>query len=240
MLNRDRKAIRYLLFVLLLSTQSCVNKPDANYKEFSTKLIGVSEYNKVFQMCSDTLYIWKLHKICGSLDSIYSISILDSILCFNRDKTRLITCILNKNIDEKQKPTADGIFYLYGEKINGLWYFFKGPFIVIPREMVKNHPINKPLSNQQLHQIALKEVYGGYLTNKGEINEAWFISHFEGNGWGDFNKQDAESDWFLKGRRYKTKKEYYEAAHLDKVANNWCGINKDSIKQLTKKDKVLP
>ena len=119
--------------------------------------------------------------------------------------------------------------FLYGEKINGLWYFFRGPYVVIPREMVKNQPLNKPLNYAQLHNIALKEVYGGYLTGDGDINEHWFTAKFESAGWGDFEKQENYDD-ILKGKRYKTSQEFFEQMHLFVIGNNWNGVNRDSIK----------
>lgn len=96
--------------------------------------------------------------------------------------------------------------------------------------MVKDHPVNKPLSYAQLHEIALKQVYSGYLNEKGEINEAWFKSEFEGLGW--VNWDDSPE----KIKSY-TRKDY-EKFHLEKVANNWYGVNKDSVKQLPKKENV--
>jgi hypothetical protein len=48
--------------------------------------------------------------------------------------------------------------------------------------MVAGHPENQPLSYQQLHEIALKEVYSGYLDAMGNINEDWFKMHFENVG----------------------------------------------------------
>jgi hypothetical protein len=123
----------------------------------------------------------------------------------------------------------DDIQYLYGEKIDDKWYFFTGPTLSVPRSMIKNHDVHKPLSFEQLHQIALKEIYSGYLTQKGEINEDWFTSHFEDAGWGKFEEQNASQDWWLKGRRFKTKKEFFEFCHLEKVRSNWYGFKKDSV-----------
>jgi hypothetical protein len=71
-------------------------------------------------------------------------------------------------------------------------------------------------------------VYSGYLKRNGEINEEWFTSHFEDSGWGKFEDQKA-FDYILKGRRFSTKKEFFEFMHLEKVRNNWYGIKKDSV-----------
>jgi hypothetical protein len=105
---------------------------------------------------------------------------LDSLFAFNTKGDRFITCRhLYVNIP---KASADELKFYFGEKIQGRWYFFPGASIVIPRSMVKGHDASKPLSYQQLHQIALKEVYSGYLDSFGNINEDWFIKHFENVG----------------------------------------------------------
>ena len=170
------------------------------------------------------------YQYCGKSKNCF----IDSLLCFNTKGDRLISAKLMQQLNN---DVADGIDFMYGEKINNKWYFFSGAYITIPRNMLKDHPINKPLSYQQLHQIALKEVYGGYLKSNGEINEAWFTSQFEGPGWGDFNNQPS-LDFILKGKRFTNKKEFFEYAHLTVVKANWNGVNKDSIKQLPAKNNL--
>lgn len=187
-------------------------------------LIKEEIYKIVYKKFCDTLSIWAKFEIFGSKDSIYSINYADSLLCFNSDKTRMVTCVLNKYVNKNQQSKADGINFFYGEKIEGQWYFFKGPYVHIPREMIENHPVNKPLSYQQLHQIALKEVYSGYLKSDGSINEQWFTGHFEGPGWVNWD------DTPEKIAKYKRKD--YEQFHLRKVKNNWNGYKNDSINVL--------
>ncbi len=227
------------ILILFLLLQAC-NETKEEYSKINPMLdhrlrIKNKKYHDVYKQFSDTLNTWAKYKIFGSLDSIYSINNADSLLCFNKDENRLVVAVLNRYVSKKVQSNSDGMYYFYGENIGGFWYFFRGPFIVIPRSMVKDHPINKSLSYQQLHQIALKEVYGGYLKADGSINEEWFISQFEGNDWGNFNNQE-DDDWCFKGKRYTNKKEYYQACHLCKVKANWYGFKKDTIK----KENVLP
>ena len=227
------------LIVCSLADKNEKNLKEKNMYKISQEIIGKEAYFDVYNKLKDSLNSWSLNNLgyyqyCGKSKNCF----IDSLLCFNKEGSRFITGKLMQQL--LKEGVADDIDFMLGEKINNQWYFFSGANIFIPREMVKDQPINKPLSYQQLHQIALKEVCGGYLNKDGEINEAWFISQFEGAGWGDFYHQDSLSDWFLKGRRFKTEKEYYEAAHLDKVRNNWYGIKKDSIKQLQNKNGVLP
>jgi len=118
---------------------------------------------------------------------------------------------------------SDGIELFLGEQINNQWWFFKGGwYFIVPRQGFKDHDIHTPLSYQQLHQIALKEVYAGYLNRNGEINENWFTSKFESNGWVNWD------DTPEKIKSY-TRKDY-EQFHLRKVRSNWYGVKKDSLR----------
>ena len=223
--------------VFLFSCSESLNENKLKLK--SIEVAGANGYNNIYKLLNDTLTIWKQYKIFGSLDSVYSIQYSDSLLCFNQNADRLITCILNKYVNKKEKSVADGINFFYGEKIDKKWYFFKGPYIHIPREIIKNHDIQTPLDYQQLHQIALKEVYSGYLS-RGEINEDWFTNHFENSGYGNFNDQESSLKFLHTDRKFTDKRKFFEAIHLQSVRNNWYGINKDSIKQLPAKIEKLP
>ncbi|MBA2610817.1 MAG: hypothetical protein H0U95_02520 [Bacteroidetes bacterium] len=192
--------------------------------------------NKIYQKANDSLTLWTLNKLnsYGFEKGKFEYQ-LDSLFCINTLNNRIVACLLERVI--VKESDNDGLIYFCGEKINDQWYFFKGPSIVIPRSMIEGHPIHSPLSYQQLHQIALKEVYSGYLKSNGEINEDWFTSQFEGPGWGNFNNQ-AGSDFLIKGKRFKTKKEFFEFMHLMVVKANWNSVNKDSIKQLPPKNNL--
>ncbi len=228
------RAIKILILFIALF-QSCVNESVNKDLIYKTSLSGLTkaQYENIYNNAKDSVRLWSLNKLASYTfeDGKFEYQ-LDSVLCFNLNKNRMISSLLEKV--PAKGSNSDGLIYLYGEKINNNWYFFKGPSIVIPRSMVKNHPINQPLSYSQLHQIALKEIYGGYLKRNGEINEDWFTSQFEGPGWGDFNNQ-AAIDWVLNGKRFNNKKEFFEFLHLEVVKNNWNGINKDSIKPLPQK-----
>ena len=235
MLNQENK-IRSHLFIYLfiyLFISSCnnyeINKEKVIIKK-TQEVVNSTTQLVIYHQLKDSVNIWVANKLLNyEAETIYKYYI-DSLICFNKKGTRFIGCRhLYVNIPD---ATSDDLQYIYGEKINNQWYFFKGPSIVIPRSMVKNHPVNQPLNYKQLHQIALKEVYGGYLKRDGEINEHWFISHFEGAGWGKYPEtlEDVE----------KLTRTDYEKRHLDKVRNNWYGVKKDSIKQLQKKDETLP
>lgn len=231
-----KKEINYIAaFLALLCFTSC-STTDSNKKfstetkllEISQTIIGKEEYLQIYDKLNDSLRNWSTNKLgyyqfCGSSKNCF----FDSLLCFNKSGDRFVTAKLMQQL--LKEGTADDIDFVFGEKIKSQWYFFSGANIFIPREMVEGHDIHKPLSYQQLHKISLKEVYSGYLNDKGEINEAWFTSQFEGQGWGDFEHQE-KSDWILKGKRFKSKKEFYKFLHLEKVKNNWA--SRDTTKPI--------
>lgn len=228
MLKKD-KIIAVLLVLIFVS---CTNEKKENkLKEVSLSLVGEGEYFKIYKNLSDSVNLWALNKvgIYSSDTANYDFQI-DSLLCFNSNITRFISCLL---LRIKDSP-SDGLRFFYGEKINNKWYFFTGASIVIPRRMVPNHDVKIPLSYAELHEIALQEVYSPYLMENGEINENWFIQHFEGPGWGLFEHQES-MDWLLKGKRFSNKKEFFENVRLLTAAGAWA--NRDTtqpIKRLVK------
>ena len=238
-LNLDKCFELFLLLILFQFCEPNQNKLYNKYSEVSKKIVGQIEYSNIYKKAVDSINIWILNKIDNyKFHQNGKNFILDSLLCFNKDGTKFIAGLININI---KNPNSDGINFFYGEKIKNNWFFFRGGYTVIPREMVKGQNIHIPLNYEQLHQIGLKEIYSPYLNLKGEINEAWFKNEFEGFGWGKFEEQGPENDWYLKGRRFKTKKEFFQSGHLDKVKNNW--LQRDTtqpIKQLPNKDEKLP
>lgn len=217
-LNRGKYFLTLFIFIY-----SCTNKNINNEKLLKTttiKIVGEVNYKELYSKACDSINSWTTNKLgyfkfCG----VSKNCLLDSLICINSSGTRLIGCILKQQLLEE--GVADDIDYFYGEKINNNWVFFTGPNIFIPRSMIENQNIHRALSFQQLHQIALKEVYSGYFDPNGNINEKWFNAHFEGSGWGGFVKPGRQDDPFLHGAICNTKKEYYEAVHLQSAKNNW-------------------
>ena len=215
---------------LILCSFSCNNNSHNELMEKTINQIGKNNYIAIYINAMDSINSWTnnnlgYYQYCGKSKNC----ILDSLLCFNSNNTRFIGAILKQQLITSS--VGDDIDYFFGEKINGNWYFFSGPNIFVLRKNIDNQNINTPLNYQQLHNIALTEIFSAYLTKNGEINEAWFDSHFEGPGWGNFDNQKA-SDFILKGKRFNNKKDYFEFAHLTAVKANWNGFHKDTIKSL--------
>src|SRR5690606_35758371 len=119
-----------------------------------------------------------------------------------------------------------------GEKINEQWYFWRGGYIVIPREIYSGHDPTQPLSYSQLHEQALKEVFGGYLTKDGQINEEWFEFHFEKDGWSSFEDR-YKYKWILNGERIDDYDEWYKYIRKKKGLGKWIGkMTRDSISRV--------
>ena len=178
MLHRGRL---FSSLVLLLFFVSCSEKKNDDktmiFKTISKRSIGHKEYTNIYGNIVDTLNCWKSNNLFStSVACNYSSFRVDSLLCFNGSQNKMITCILER---ECKEDYGDGIHLLYGVKIKELWFFFRGPYIFIPREMyVSKDKINEPLSFAKLHEIAMKEVFGGYLrkNSKGdwEVDEGFF------------------------------------------------------------------
>lgn len=198
------------LFVLLLAV-SCNSKKHTDfvretqlYKAYSQKVATKSTYKKVFNAANDSIKRW-CEKELGNYEYIrINQWRIDSLVCFSSDASKCIMALCKQSTFYKDQD-ADGITFLYGVNIKDKWYFFSGPFIVIPREMyISEDKINEPLSFAKLHEIAMEEVFGGYLVKnakgKLEINEAFFsdIERILAIHKKEFNTEKEWEDWFVK------------------------------------------
>jgi len=169
---------KFIFFILLLILIRCgdpnSNEISNNYKIKSQSVVGVKNYLELARKMNDSLNNWTHNHLNNSeAENIYPFK-MDSLICINNYRNRLIGCRhLYINLPD---ATSDDLQLFYGIKIDSIWYFFKGQSIAIPRKMVKGKDVSEPLTYQELHQIALKEVYNGYLDAKGEINENFFSS----------------------------------------------------------------
>jgi hypothetical protein len=227
MLRKDLNLGRLLMALLILGNFQC-RQGKKNFEEkierVSEGIISKADKHMIYAKMCDSLKCWIMNRLSyyQKYDSELEYHI-DSTLCFNKDGTRLVTCIIQKDLGKIS--VADGIDFFYGERINEQWYFWRSGHIVIPRSMLKSHGENKALSYELLHQIALREVYARYLTNSEEINEEWFTSQFEGPGWADYKETDEDLA--------KIDRKEYEKRHLEKIANNWYRVHPDSVKKLS-------
>ncbi|MFN8407514.1 MAG: hypothetical protein U0X71_08575 [Sphingobacteriaceae bacterium] len=222
--------IKYVVALLLFLTIAC-NQTEKKNREREVEILEISkrsiggkdEYDKLYNQCLDSLNAWCSAKLLG-YESVWSDRSyrLDSTLCFNRGKDRMVTAILvqcNESICE-----ADAVKYFYGAKIKGQWYFFKGggTMVVIREHYQKD--IHTPVSFEKLHELAMGNMLRGYVKKskegKWEINDAFFTSLMENVGWGDFDNQSHE-DTVAYGKRFINKKEYFESIYFDVAKSYW-------------------
>jgi hypothetical protein len=168
MLIRDNKI--FLIAIILCVCFSCENKKkDKNeettlFKVFSRKQVTKNTYNLVYELANDSVKEWVNHNLKGYEYIRINTWRIDSLICFNQKADKCVMALCKQSTFYKDQD-ADGITFLYGAKIMNKWYFFSGAFIVIPRKMYQKD-IHTPLSFAKLHEIAMKEVFNGYLIEK--------------------------------------------------------------------------
>lgn len=232
MLKRDCKLC---LMVFLFALFSCESRK--NEESLILKLDSISNSSEciiVRQMALDTLFSWSrshLKSAPGNINSYGKSWKLDRTVAINDIKNKVVLAVLYSNNDMHQ-ATMDAISFFYGVKITNKWYYFFGPIIHLPRKYYQKD-IHTPLSFEILHQIAMKEVFSGYLKKKNKglwynlthepeygIDDLFFISRFEGLGWGNWKNPEVK-DIELNGGPFLTEKEYYEFKYLRKAYYNW-------------------
>jgi hypothetical protein len=208
-----KQGVRMFFILMSIIFCSCGNKQEKNksFLEVSKK-IATTQYNLVYKNAKDSIMLWVEYNLVTYKAQKHCNWQLDSLLCFNKSATKCVMAIMN----QESKTVNNSLDYFYGAKIKDKWCFFRGATVILFSERYGKAP-KTALSFTEMNQIALKEIFGGYLMPKGEISDEYFKGEFEGSGWGDC----------------KTSTEY-EKAYLQKVANNWCGAKKDTA------NKVLP
>jgi hypothetical protein len=203
---RNAKKTLFLLFFMMSCDSS--RKEESQIQDFLYKQIGKDEYYKIHNMMLDSLKNWEKAKLKTYLAlRLYSHE-LNTLVCFNKLKNKLITSILFKC--DVPNCVQENIWYFYGVNIKGKWYFFSGPTIVLPRP---SNSLDVVPSFKKLHEIAMKQIYGGYLKPKGflglggyEINEDFF--------------QDLTSVAWYPGAKPQTQDEW-DKIYLKIVEENW-------------------
>ena len=202
----QRNKILVLLFITLLSWQC--QRVKYNKKKMHTirkecmvksqEIIGKKEYWQIYNNINDSINNWIKHKL--GLYKYYKSFKVDTILCINSAKNKLITGILLKCVSDE--CSQDDIIYFNGVKIKSKWYFFDGPSLVLIRKYYQKN-IHKPLSWEIMEQIAADQLYRGYLNKDGSINDNFFYDLTSG-AWGEANTQ---AEW--------------DSIYLEIIKENW-------------------
>lgn len=210
-LNRVSR-IFYILTLFVFIKCDFNNQSDTNKLTFevSSSHIGINKYYEIQKKLRDTVETWSLNNLRDSKEITNYPYMIDSLICFNNNKDKLIGSILVRcNTND---CLQDDIILIYGLEINNLWYFIYGPTITLPREIYQKE-IKTPITFDKLHTIALKEVYHNYLTKNKQINEGFF-SDLTSGAWCTNCK--TQEDW--------------NEAYLGWVKNNWA--SRDTTKPI--------
>lgn len=216
MLLLKNKNIWFIISLILLISCKDKQKSIDEHKELielrnhmyekSISIIGAREYKLVYEQIGDSINMWKKNNL--NLYRYFDTEVkyqVDSLLCFNYDKNKVITSILKQNVEENN--AIDAIWYFYGVKVNGMWYFFDGGSVVLLRERYQND-IHTPLSFGKLKELAIKYIYQGYL--KKNKNGDWIIND-------DFFNDLISSAWCIDC----LSQEQWDSAYLIQVKRNW-------------------
>jgi hypothetical protein len=165
--NKKNFCIAILLIAVLF--YSCIDKTkkmneNGNlYCNISSQSASMETYKEVHIQIQDSLNDWCHNKLQAYAELWYYDYKIDPLICFNKESNKLVGALLLPCT--KVDCSQDDIRFFYGYKIKGKWYFFSGATIVLLREMYQKDT-HTPLSFSKLHEIAMKEVFAGYLIEK--------------------------------------------------------------------------
>jgi len=194
-----------------MSCNSSNKKKEFNYKKHEAMIVCMSsaeiseeKYDMIYDVAVDSIILSsnkELQFYSGKENIDWK---LDSILCFNQKKNKMIGIIHKKCLQKDCK--MDDMQYINGVNIKNKWYFFGGATISIPFNDYSS------TSFQELHEIAIEEVFGKYLkknkkTKEWEINEEFFADL-------------TSTAWWLDGKKPANQEEWNNI-YLRIVANNW-------------------
>lgn len=109
---------------------------------------------------------------------IKSLCFLDTLICFNKEKNKCLLAlgyhnygVHNLGVHKGEGVTHDIMNQFFGAKFKGKWFFFHGASIHLPRDYYQDD-IYKPLSWALMKQIAIEEVFNGYLIEESFDNSS--------------------------------------------------------------------
>ncbi len=128
-----------LLFIFFAFFASCSKKEEKEeisfsktYINFTVNFYGKEEYNSLKVNVLDSMNKWVKNELSSIKMQKYALEWqIDSLLCINKNKDKLITVVLNR----KSSTVSNSINYLYGVKVKREWYFFFGPTLYVDNGM---------------------------------------------------------------------------------------------------------
>ncbi len=205
-----------LLLALLIFIGGCKPSPKYITKEevYKVAFSNPEEVEQIRTAIYDSMAVWKKEKVERYNMAPYVKMKIDTLICFNKERDKFITCKLNSI---KSTHSLDDISYFYGVKINRQWYFFGGPTFSIARKDKR-----KPPSFEQLSNMAYQEVFSGYLKKNKEgqleINDDFFA--------------DLTSGAWYRGTPYPHDKETWDKRYLEIVSENRSKIDTNDYSKM--------
>jgi hypothetical protein len=203
-------------FVSNYSCENVLNKKkncDLKSNEFVKK--EFDNYSNEYKVINDSILIYTDSILKSFLTEYYAIWKVDSMICINSKKNKLVATI-NISIGECEECKTDDVIKILGKKINGVWYFFKGGGnLTVPRNYYGKDEMH-PLTFHELSQIGRKNFLESALIKNaaGEyvVNDKWIDAHFYDNGYAlpgwDEIKDKAKYDsvhWYIILHKWKEK-----------------------------------
>ena len=222
-----KKRSNAIYLIVLLCFLGC-SKKKPNYKKlrllFTNKSISIvskDTYFEVLNKANDSVRMWASNSHAGYLNERDDVWYIDSLVCFNNDADKCVMALVKQNNIYKEVE-ADGMTYFYGVKIKEEWYFFSGPYIVLPREYYQKD-LHTPLSFEKLHEIAMKEIFWGYLKKnelgEWEINERFFDAFSK--VWVPFEERKTMDCRFFSCENFDNEKDYWDCTYRKHAERKW-------------------
>ncbi|WP_341226723.1 hypothetical protein [uncultured Arcticibacterium sp.] len=164
------------ILILIILTSSCGVK-DGSVSTIRKEIVKDFQHqtfnsDELMITINDTINNWKKNQLEGYNYKPTVEVRVDSIIAMNKAKDKIVFAELRR-IGEKH--ISDDLTYMYGVKIEGNWYFFGGPTIVLFRKSPET-----PHTFEELSDLAYKNIFRHYLKRKSngelEINEKFFES----------------------------------------------------------------
>lgn len=209
----------YLLIGCNLGKKDALIKRTVLYESFSKRNLSENEYTKIYKSASDSINLWTERDLKSYLDcKLYDYRI-DSLICVNSDRSKCVMTLLFRV--DIESSVGDGLDFFYGVKLHEQWYFFRGPSIHLPREYYQKD-IHTPLSWEKLHELAMTEIFSGYLrrdaAGQWQINDHFFDDIIPKNepvarGYGECFECNTEEEYVL----YRVRKNWRERDTISQV-----------------------
>lgn len=157
---------RFLIILILIFNYSCKGTEEQQqcFNAYINEVKGTPEYNSIRSAAKDTVLNWIRMdvKFFGHLDTD-AIWKIDSAVFFNKDKSKALLLLLQKDTDNK--AVFDNVKMLAAERKDNKWQFYSQgfPTIGFDRRLDPATSTKRPYTFEELSSISREELLrGGY------------------------------------------------------------------------------